>query len=110
VTSYGGLKPSLLGLSLLCLTVDWRVYAIAILNTQEEMKMKEIIDPNYEPKGERECKCAVCHRVFTSTEAFDMHRVGEYGVNRTCLNLSLPNVSWDVGLSLKAGRWMRFRE
>jgi hypothetical protein len=34
--------------------------------------------------GDR-CKCTACDLNFTSTSAFDKHRVGKLGVDRRCL-------------------------
>jgi hypothetical protein len=49
--------------------------------------------------------CRECDRVFTGVEAFDKHRVGEYGVNRSCAT-DLPA----IGLCLDdGGRWKRKR-
>lgn len=78
-------------------------------NMPTNTNLGEIIDPSYQPRGESECLCPVCHRVFGSTEAFDMHRIGEHGVNRRCLNLSSPKVSEAYGLVLESGKWRRDR-
>jgi len=47
--------------------------------------------------------CRTCDRVFTSTEAFDKHRVGEYGVDRECV--SEPR---SVGLTLTSEGYWRY--
>ena len=45
--------------------------------------------------------CRSCDRVFTSTKAFDAHRVGDYEVGRECV--SQPQ---EVGLTLTSeGYW-----
>jgi len=64
---------------------------------------KEIIDPNYIPRGEGECRCPTCNRIFTSTWAFGRHRTGEHGVNRTCLS---PWIIPTLRLDYK-GRWVK---
>jgi hypothetical protein len=38
--------------------------------------------------GLKACHCAACHRTFTSVEAFDRHRQGDYDA-RSCLDPSL---------------------
>lgn len=35
--------------------------------------------------GDR-CKCSACGLLFNSTNAFDNHRRGSYGVDRRCLS------------------------
>ena len=57
--------------------------------------------PSYQLRGNNECGCPTCHRVFSSERAFDLHRVGEYSEGRKCAeNLS------SVGLELDSrGRW-----
>ena len=57
--------------------------------------------PSYQLRGNNECACPTCHRVFSSERAFDLHRVGEYSEGRKCAeNLS------SVGLELDSiGRW-----
>ena len=34
------------------------------------------------------CQCVACGEYFGSVRGFDRHRVGEYEVNRRCMNLS----------------------
>ena len=76
------------------------------VKSMQESTVREIIDRTYQPKGESECVCPSCHRVFASTEAFDMHLVGKHGVDRACLKTALP----EVGLELdNKGRWKRSR-
>jgi hypothetical protein len=49
--------------------------------------------------------CRECGRVFTSTQAFDRHRVGAYGVNRSCATDLTA-----IGLCLDdVGRWKKDR-
>lgn len=31
------------------------------------------------------CQCPTCNEYFTSTRAFDRHRVGQFGTDRRCL-------------------------
>jgi uncharacterized C2H2 Zn-finger protein len=66
-------------------------------------KDKEIIDRNYIPRGEGESRCPTCNRIFTSTWAFDRHRIGEHGVNRSCLS---PWIIPTLKLDYK-GRWRK---
>ena len=78
---------------------------MTVKNTQGSM-VQEIRDRSYKPKGESECLCPSCHRVFASVEAFDMHLIGRHGVDRTCLKTALP----EFGLELDSvGRWRRRR-
>ena len=57
--------------------------------------------PIYLLRGNSECGCPTCHRVFSSERAFDLHRVGEYSESRKCAE-NLPS----VGLELDSrGRW-----
>jgi len=57
--------------------------------------------PSYQLRGNNECACPTCHRVFSSERAFDLHRVGEYSEGRKCAE-NLPS----VGLELDSrGRW-----
>ena len=61
--------------------------------------------PSYQLRGNSECGCAICHRVFSSERAFDLHRVGEYSESRKCAE-NLPS----VGLELDSrGRWRAVR-
>ena len=57
--------------------------------------------PTYQLRGDSECGCPTCHRVFSSERAFDLHRMGDYSVGRKCAE-NLPS----VGLELDSrGRW-----
>lgn len=42
--------------------------------------------------GQSICQCASCGETFSTTAAFDGHRVGEYRVGRYCL--TLPSPGW----------------
>ena len=57
--------------------------------------------PSYQLRGNSECGCPTCHRVFSSERAFDLHRVGEYSEGRKCAeNLSSVVLELD-----SRGRW-----
>ena len=47
--------------------------------------MEEANVNTFEFKGERDTGCRACGCVFRGETAFNKHRVGEYGVNRSCL-------------------------
>jgi hypothetical protein len=66
-----------------------------------QSKQPEATIPSYQLRGNSECGCPSCHRIFSSERAFDLHRVGEYSEGRKCAeNLS------SVGLELDSrGRW-----
>ena len=58
----------------------------------------------YEPSG-YECGCRTCDRVFSSEEAFDLHRVGDYSEGRKCADNPATQ-----GLTLSSrGIWQRDR-
>ena len=58
----------------------------------------------YEPTG-YECGCRTCDRVFSSEEAFDLHRVGDYSEGRKCADNPATQ-----GLTLTSrGIWQRDR-
>ena len=61
--------------------------------------------PSYQLRGNSECGCPACHRVFSSERAFDLHRIGDYSESRKCAeNLS------SVGLEIDSrGRWRAVR-
>ena len=43
---------------------------------------------NYRLKvGGRHCRCPTCKEVFSGETAFDLHRVGPYSGNRSCIRL-----------------------
>ena len=49
-------------------------------------------------------QCPSCGRYFNSTSAFEMHRTGRYGVDRSCLTVSeMEAKSMVINL---AGFWM----
>ena len=61
--------------------------------------------PSYQLRGNSECGCPTCYRVFSSERAFELHRVGEYSEGRKCAE-NLPS----VGLELDSrGRWRAVR-
>lgn len=67
----------------------------------EPDQRSEATIPSYQLRGNSECGCPTCHRVFSSERAFDLHRVGEYSEGRKCAE-NLPS----VGLELDSrGRW-----
>jgi len=67
--------------------------------------MREAHISEFETKRSGFTGCRECGRVFTGTEAFDIHRVGEHGVNRSCATDPLT-----VGLQLdEKGRWLKDR-
>jgi len=51
--------------------------------------------------GQR-CQCATCGEYFNSTYAFDLHRAGDYGVNRRCLTVEGMQ---SRGMALNATGW-----
>ena len=58
----------------------------------------------YTPAG-YECGCRTCDRVFSSEEAFDLHRVGDYSEGRRCAENPATQ-----GLRLSSrGIWQRDR-
>ena len=58
----------------------------------------------YSPAG-YECGCRTCNRVFSSEEAFDLHRVGDYSQGRKCAENPATQ-----GLTLSSrGTWQRDR-
>ena len=58
----------------------------------------------YAPSG-YECGCRTCDRVFSSEEAFDLHRVGDYSEGRKCAENPATQ-----GLTLNSrGIWQRDR-
>ena len=58
----------------------------------------------YEPSG-YECGCRTCDQVFSSEEAFDLHRVGDYSEGRKCAHNPATQ-----GLTLSSrGIWQRDR-
>jgi len=72
-----------------------------VSNKTAQSQQVEAKIPSYQLRGNNECACPTCHRVFSSERAFDLHRVGEYSEGRKCAeNLS------SVGLELDSiGRW-----
>ena len=47
---------------------------------------------NYKLKvGGRICRCPTCGEAFSGESAFDLHRVGVHGENRSCIRLSGSN-------------------
>ena len=71
----------------------------------EPDQRSEATIPSYQLRGNSECGCPTCHRVFSSERAFDLHRVGEYSEGRKCAE-NLPS----VGLELDSrGRWRAVR-
>lgn len=78
------------------LSFDGPVFRSTALNPRLEATI-----PSYALRGNNECGCPTCHRVFSSERAFDLHRVGEYSEGRKCAE-NLPS----VGLELDyRGRW-----
>ena len=66
---------------------------------------EEATIPSYQLRGNSECGCPNCHRVFSSERAFDLHRVGDYSLGRKRAG-NLPS----VGLELDSrGRWRLVR-
>ena len=72
-----------------------------VSNKTAQSQQVEAKIPSYQLRGNNECACPTCHRVFSSERAFDLHRMGEYSEGRKCAeNLS------SVGLELDSiGRW-----
>lgn len=35
--------------------------------------------------GEHKCQCTACGELFSGTQPFDKHRIGEYGKDRRCM-------------------------
>ena len=72
-----------------------------VLETTVACQQIEATIPSYQLRGNSECGCPTCHRVFSSERAFDLHRVGDYAEARKCAE-NLPS----VGLELDSrGRW-----
>lgn len=46
--------------------------------------------------------CSACGEYFNSTSAFEMHRIGEFGVNRRCATVAEME---GKGMSLNSGGW-----
>jgi hypothetical protein len=47
---------------------------------------------NYKLKpGGRICRCPTCGEAFSGIKAFDIHRVGVHGENRSCIRLGGSN-------------------
>ena len=51
--------------------------------------------------GQR-CQCGPCGEYFNSTYAFDLHRVGDYGIDRRCFNAEGMLAK---GMALNASGW-----
>ena len=50
------------------------------------------------------CKCRTCGAVFNSAAGFDMHRVGNHGIDRRCLT---EEEMLGLGMALShAGLWV----
>ena len=65
---------------------------------------RELSLMGYQPAG-FECVCRTCDRVFSSEEAFDLHRVGDYSEGRKCADNPATQ-----GLTLSSrGIWQRDR-
>lgn len=59
------------------------------------------------PLRGRACACGTCHQRFNSVSAFDLHRVGSFGVDRRCLR---PPEMLAIGMSQNArGLWIERR-
>lgn len=55
------------------------------------------------PSGKRN-HCATCHEFFNSDASFDMHRIGEFGVDRRCMTTDEMS---GAGMALnKDGYWV----
>jgi len=53
------------------------------------------------------CECGACHQRFNSVSAFDLHRVGMYGIDRHCRE---PSEMLAIGMSLNdGGFWIERR-
>ena len=80
-------------------------FEILVSNKTAQSQQAEAKIPSYQLRGNNECGCSTCHRVFSSERAFDLHRVGEYSESRNCAE-NLPS----VGLELDSrGRWRAVR-
>ncbi len=50
------------------------------------------------------CECGACHQRFNSVSAFDLHRTGNYGVDRHCRE---PGEMIAIGMSQNSlGLWI----
>ena len=48
------------------------------------------------------CRCTTCQEHFNSTRAFDMHRVGRFGVDRRCMT---TDEMLFAGMAKNSGGW-----
>jgi hypothetical protein len=48
------------------------------------------------------CQCSGCGEYFNSDTAFDMHRIGRFGVDRRCMS---PDEMRAAGMSKNAADW-----
>jgi uncharacterized C2H2 Zn-finger protein len=69
------------------------------------MNVNEANVNTFQFKGEQDTGCRSCGCVFRGESAFNRHRVGEHGVNRTCL---VPRAEPLFELDAK-GRWCLVR-
>jgi hypothetical protein len=59
-------------------------------------------------------QCQTCKEYFNSNTPFDMHRTGEYGVNRRCktpeemlaMGMSLNDDGFWISMKLRESKWI----
>lgn len=57
--------------------------------------------------GLRKEHCPACHETFSSTRAGDLHRRGEFGVDRRCVNPAEAGLILTKGVWHRPGTWTR---
>ena len=81
-----------------------RLRLIHICNVRLDVESPQLRLSEYQPSG-YECGCRTCDRVFSSEEAFERHRLGNYLEGRKCAKYPATQ-----GLALTSkGTWQRDR-